>query len=179
MTAVHDQDIMHSDLSSLNILLDSDFNPKVCDFGISKKGKIHDEDGVVGENGDDDQTSSGVAAIRWRSPEIFQLQKSKKNGSYSKTDYTNKIDVYGFSIILWELLNIPEAPWSNLVMDSDVSKTVLSGQRPPIGRNVNEEWANLVRKCWNQDPIKRPSFLEIVLELKPMVELIKQSKKTS
>jgi hypothetical protein len=33
-------------------------------------------------------------------------------------------------------LNIPEAPWSNLVMDTDVAKAVLSGERLPIGRNV-------------------------------------------
>ena len=33
---LHSQGILHRDLKPENILFDSDFNPKVCDFGLSK-----------------------------------------------------------------------------------------------------------------------------------------------
>ena len=146
MTAVHAQDILHSDLSSMNILVTKDYVAKISDFGISTKGK--------------QLSADGCGSARWRAPEMF-IRTANKKGKMIGDICTNKIDVYGYSIILWELFHMPAIPWEE-DLDEMVEKKVLSGQRMKLSDNVGSSWKQLIQSCWNQDPEQRPSFHRIV-----------------
>ena len=43
-----------------------------------------------------------------------------------------------------------------------------NGLRPSIPKKTPENWVKLMRRCWDQDPIKRPSFREILRDLTQM-----------
>jgi hypothetical protein len=83
-------------------------------------------------------------------------------------------DVFAFGVILWELATW-EAPWGQNTWH--VATTVSEGGRlefPPTpdlpGDSHSFEglkkYIGLARKCWAQDPQERPSFEEIVVQLR-------------
>jgi serine/threonine protein kinase len=76
---------VHRDLKSLNLLLDSKWNVKVSDFGLTKF-----KDDIKGGGGTDH-----AGSVHWTAPEIL-----------NETPDVDFIlaDVYSFGIILWELL---------------------------------------------------------------------------
>lgn len=86
-------------------------------------------------------------------PEIL-LESNKAPGP--------KHDVYGFAIIIWELLT-QKKPYSgfNMVM---IIIRVTAGMRPSL-QPVSDQWpseaqqmVDLMKRCWDQDPKKRPCF---------------------
>ena len=40
--------------------------------------------------------------------------------------------------------------------------------RPPIPKKTPEGFSKLMRKCWDRDPERRPSFRDVIRELNTM-----------
>jgi hypothetical protein len=81
--------------------------------------------------------------------------------------YTEKADVFSYSIILWEIAS-REPPYRNIT-GAKVSEAVLNQElRPQIPKKTPEPFARLMKKCWDNDPLKRPTFREIARELELM-----------
>ncbi|KAF2075102.1 hypothetical protein CYY_003579 [Polysphondylium violaceum] len=74
--------IIHRDLKTLNLLVDTNFNVKVSDFGLSR---------FVSSSNEIAKTFCGT--LPWIAPEVFA-----GNG------YTTQADVFSFGIVLWEIL---------------------------------------------------------------------------
>ncbi|KAJ8753587.1 hypothetical protein K2173_022828 [Erythroxylum novogranatense] len=81
MQYLHAEGILHRDLKSENLLLGEDMCVKVADFGIScLESQCGSAKGFTG-------------TYRWMAPEMIKEKQ-----------HTKKVDVYGFGIVLWELL---------------------------------------------------------------------------
>lgn len=98
--------------------------------------------------------------VCWTAPEVFRGEH-----------YSEKVDVYSFSICFYELATGLE-PFEELTTAQILAKVVYNGGRPEIPANmeVPEEIINLMHKCWRDDPKARPEFKEIVLELDQIIE---------
>lgn len=61
-------------------------------------------------------------------------------------DYTEKADVYSFGILCWEMMT-GERAFSEVKI-FDIPQLVLSGKRPKISSDCNQELAKLIQDCW-------------------------------
>jgi len=144
--------VVHRDLKSANILIGGssidNLAAKVSDFGLSIK--------PVGK----EVKGRKVWNWRWLAPEIMKNQQ-----------YTEKIDIYSFGIVLWELISreVPfdeyydELKWNTILEDK-----IIKGLRPTIPSECPNEMKDLISDCWSDDPKKRPSFATITSRLQKM-----------
>lgn len=147
---LHENDIVHRDLRSPNILVVSldeheDIVAKLADFGLSTSvgGSLQ---GVKDYN------------EYWTAPEVME-----------KKPYNEKADIYSFAIVMWELLQIgfPYEEFDEGFRTSH-EKAVIEGRRPSIPDSTPRLYADLIRYCWDKKPEDRPSFDDIIEELERM-----------
>ncbi|EXX71517.1 kinase-like domain-containing protein [Rhizophagus irregularis DAOM 181602=DAOM 197198] len=74
--------------------------------------------------------------------------------------YTPASDIYSFSMIMWEFTS-GTPPFNNRAHDLQLSLSICKGERPEIIENTPQCYVNLMKKCWNEDPLKRPSSEEV------------------
>ena len=138
---MHKSGVVHKDLKSLNILIDSQEEPKVIDFGLAKPI---------------DQLNRGskryTATPSYSAPEIF-LQK----------ELTEKVDIYALGVLMWEILTnrVPFDGYSAAKIKSKVtSKESLDC------RTIEFKYRKLVESCLSHDSRKRPSSSDVVDQLR-------------
>ncbi len=102
--------------------------------------------------------------------EYFQ-STSKKNDIYGVLPfvapevlrgkpYTLASDIYSFSMIMWEFTSgIP--PFDDKAHDFQLSLSICKGERPKIIKNTPQCYIDLMKKCWDNDPLKRPNSSEV------------------
>ncbi|GAA0173047.1 hypothetical protein Leryth_022325 [Lithospermum erythrorhizon] len=144
MEYLHSQGIIHRDLKPSNILLSEDKNSiKLADFGLSRE-----------ETSDEMTTEAGT--YRWMAPEMFSAQPMKVG---VKKHYDHKVDVYSFSLILWEMItnSTPFKGRTSILVAYAASSRNL---RPSIEK-IPEEIVPLLQSCWSNNPKERPEFSQI------------------
>ncbi|CAM9146986.1 unnamed protein product, partial [Hapterophycus canaliculatus] len=112
----------------------------------------------VPEGSPDLGLTTNLGTVAWAAPEMLL------GGEGGRGEYTSKVDVYSFGVVLWELWE-RRRPFEELRSRFDIADTVAAGGRPPIGRGCPPPYADLIRRCWHQDPAKRPPFQDIVEDL--------------
>jgi serine/threonine protein kinase len=75
--------------------------------------------------------------------------------------YTLASDIYSFSMIMWEFTS-GAPPYNNRAHDIQLSLSICKGERPEIIENTPQCYVDLMKKCWNEDPLKRPPALDVL-----------------
>ena len=140
MQFLHSRHIIHRDLKSLNVLLDSNGHAHICDFGFSRAF-----------NGDETFLTENVGTPQWMAPELLA----------TKNSYTMKVDVYAYGIVLWEIAS-GQIPYDGLDASQIVGQVLVNDARPPISDRIHPKLRDLIAKCWARNPDARPTFDEIV-----------------
>ncbi|KAL5557246.1 hypothetical protein UlMin_039482 [Ulmus minor] len=143
MEYMHANGIIHRDLKPGNMLLTEDKKHiKLIDFGTAREE-------ISGE------MTSEAGTYRWMAPEIFSRDSLSRGG---KLIYDHKVDVYSFSIVLWEIFanQTPFKGRSNVMVAYAAAKRV----RPDVDE-IPSTIGDLLQSCWADDPDKRPEFREI------------------
>lgn len=139
---IHKNGIIHRDLKSSNLLVSSDWTVKVADFGFNRIKAVN-------------QTLTQNGTVSWTAPELFQ-----------DSEVTEKIDVYSYAIVLWEIISRAK-PWTGKHSMKIINAVVL-GERPPINNipaDTPPVLKSLMISCWDPKPENRPSFVEIISRL--------------
>ncbi|GBC18286.2 kinase-like domain-containing protein [Rhizophagus irregularis DAOM 181602=DAOM 197198] len=75
--------------------------------------------------------------------------------------YAWSSDIYSFSMIMWEFTSgIP--PFNNRSHDIQLCLSICEGERPEIIENTPQCYVELMKKCWDENPLKRPSSKEVL-----------------
>ncbi|XP_047321960.1 uncharacterized protein LOC124925883 [Impatiens glandulifera] len=150
MEYLHGKNIVHFDLKSDNLLVNlrDPYRPicKVGDLGLSKvKCQTLISGGVRG-------------TLPWMAPELM-------NGSSNLV--SEKVDVFSFAIVMWELLT-GEEPYADLHYGAIIGGILSNTLRPAVPESCDLEWRWLMERCWSAEPSERPSFTDIANELRSM-----------
>lgn len=138
MNYLHQNNIIHRDLKAANLLMDENEVVKVADFGVAR---VKAQSGVM---------TAETGTYRWMAPEVIEHKP-----------YDHKADVFSFGIVLWELLT-GKLPYEYLTPLQAAVGVVQKGLRPTIPKNSQPKLAELLERCWQQDPALRPDFSEII-----------------
>ncbi|KAL9442453.1 hypothetical protein AB3S75_020877 [Citrus x aurantiifolia] len=154
MEYLHGKNIVHFDLKCENLLVNMrDPQRPVCKIGDLGLSKVKQQTLVSG----------GVrGTLPWMAPELLSGKSHM---------VTEKIDVYSFGIVMWELLTGDE-PYADMHCASIIGGIVNNTLRPQIPTWCDPEWRSLMESCWASDPAERPSFSEISQRLRSMAAAI-------
>ncbi|KAM6492858.1 hypothetical protein JOM56_010992 [Amanita muscaria] len=141
--------IVHGDLKAANVLIDDRFHCVISDFGQSEmKSEAYRISGLPLPHG----------TLRWQAPELME-------GAHIMT---TAMDIYAFAICCVEILLLGRIPWPSND-DSDVRHLVLVEDKRPAIPDIspfNSSALNeLIHRCWDKDPSRRPTFTTIVEEI--------------
>ena len=64
--------------------------------------------------------------------------------------YDNKVDVYSFGIVLWEVWT-RDLPFKEIKTVWGIREAVEAGQRPPLPVDAPAYYAELMQRCWADD----------------------------
>lgn len=155
--------IIHRDIKSANILLDGDNNPKLGDFGIIK----------LLPNQKTDTYTAPFGTSAYMSPECL------------RGDISIKLDTYSFGVVLVELMtSLPPIDTKRQGIDlvtymldkceEDIEpildRTIGSWEHDNI--NFAEKLFKLALKCLEDNKKKRPEMVQVVDELRQIVQLL-------
>ncbi|KAK2822133.1 hypothetical protein Q5P01_022198 [Channa striata] len=153
--------LLHHDLKTQNILLDGEFHVKIADFGLSKWRQLS-----VSKGSGSKPTEMGGTVI-YMPPEEYEPSKNRRADV--------KHDMYSYAIIMWEVLS-RQIPFEEVTNPMQIMFSVLRGMRPdtsldslPVDIPSRETLISLMTCGWTSNPDERPSFLNCLIELEPMV----------
>ncbi|XVF38333.1 hypothetical protein REPUB_Repub20aG0092300 [Reevesia pubescens] len=157
--------VVHKDIKSSNILLDSKMRAKIANFGLAKSGCNAITMHIVGTQGyiAPEYLADGVAST--------------------------KMDVFSFGVVLLELISGREAIdeegkllWASVngILDGNEERKVKKVKEWMDGRLLEESCSMesvmtimaVAIACLNKDPTKRPSMVDIVYALSKSGDLV-------
>jgi len=138
MNYLHQNNIIHRDLKTANLLMDENKVVKVADFGVAR---VKDQSGVM---------TAETGTYRWMAPEVIEHKP-----------YDHKADVFSFGIVIWELLT-GKIPYDYLTPLQAAIGVVQKGIRPTIPKDTHPKLTELLQKCWHKDSAERPDFIQIL-----------------
>ncbi|CAL9242875.1 unnamed protein product [Arabidopsis halleri] len=160
-----DPPIIHRDIKSNNILLDENLTAKVADFGLSK---------LVGDPEKTHVTTQVKGTMGYLDPEYYMTNQ-----------LTEKSDVYGFGVVMLELLTGRSPIERGKYVVREV-KTKMNTSRnlydlqelldtTIIASSGNlkgfEKYVDLALRCVEEEGVNRPSMGEVVKEIENIMQL--------
>ncbi|KAK4377657.1 hypothetical protein RND71_003953 [Anisodus tanguticus] len=164
--------VIYRDFKTSNILLDSDYNAKLSDFGLARDGPTGDQSHV---------STRVMGTYGYAAPEYL-----------STGHLTAKSDVYSFGVVLLEILSGKKAIDKNRPTGEhslvDWAKPYLTNKRRVyrvLDTRLEGQYslshaikvAILALQCLSMDPKSRPTMNEVVTALEQLQESAKNDKK--
>lgn len=148
LQAIHNSGICHRDLKMQNILVDDNFNPKICDFGFGAK--------IIGEDGSG-RLNEFIGTPNYAAPEIFLHRP------YDGV----KVDIFSMGVVLLNLVTCRMGFVQATRLDK-YYRCIMAKKynmywnlvSDMIG-NVSEDLKNLYIKMVTFTPEQRPSIDDI------------------
>jgi len=139
LNKIHQQKLIHCDLHHGNIL-DQNYCLSISDLGLCKPVEYFRSNS---------KKNDIYGVLPFVAPEILR-----------GNPYTTASDVYSFSMIMWEFTS-GTPPFDVRAHDLYLALSICKGERPEIIKNTPQCYIDLMKKCWDEDLLKRPNASEI------------------
>ena len=145
---MHSRGVLHRDFKLQNVLLTENGDPCIADFGLSRVQSI--------------VMSCQQATPFMTAPEIIEFTGT----------YTEKVDVYAYGVALYQLfsnnmskLDNGRKVIANHAYAHQLWTAVSRGARFARDPKIPDYIWDLIQRCWDHSPMKRPAMRDIVREL--------------
>src|SRR5438034_387662 len=132
LSRIHSENAIHRDLHSGNMLLRIGRNFNISDLGFCGPA--------------DKPLNSVYGNLPYIAPEVIAGKET-----------TFKSDIYSIAMLMWEISS-GQPPFINYEHDYDLAMNIINGIRPKIVSGTPLEYKNLMKQCWDADPLKRPNI---------------------
>ncbi|KAJ3117815.1 hypothetical protein HK098_006090 [Nowakowskiella sp. JEL0407] len=143
--------VLHGDLKSANVLLDSQNIVKISDFGFARLNATS----AILSTSNPTPDNRGGGTYFWMSPERL-----------SGGNLTAQVDVYAFGMTCFEIFSGGKTPFADKIFDIGalIGFVVHQNGRPnrPTGEKCSDYIWMLIERCWDKLPERRPKFADIV-----------------
>jgi len=141
---LHSRGVVHGDLTSNNVLLQSartprGYNCKICDFGLSR----------ILEGASSSMLTSQLGTVSHMPPELFALDKELLR-------FTRKVDIYSLGMLLWQAV-MGEYPFRGKTAPQIII-SVANGTKMQFCSEVPESISKFFEQCTTNNPTERPDF---------------------
>ena len=136
---LHEKHIIHRDIKSDNLLMNTNGDVKLADFGYACQ-LTSDKPG----------RKSKVGTVCWMAPELIHGSRM----------YTEKVDVWSFGIFAMEMAD-GDPPYIN-DQQSRVIFNIVKKEPPPIDSRWSNDFKDFVKQCLTKNPDKRPEARELL-----------------
>jgi serine/threonine protein kinase len=143
MEYLHSKRIIYRDLKPANVGFDQHNVVKVFDFGLAVE---------LPEGSEPNSTfnlAGNTGTSRYMAVEVIR-----------KHPYNCKVDVFSFSILLWELMALCK-PYDGLVGQQVKECVSVFGERPAIPRTWPTNLRRIMRRGWTENIVDRPFMTEV------------------
>ena len=141
LVGLHESNLVHRDLHDGNILIAIEYS-RISDLGLCKPISYYSST----------SRNEIYGVLPYIAPEVLR-----------GNPYTPASDIYSFSMIMWEFISgVP--PFDDRAHDLQLSLSICKGERPKIPeitKTIPKCYINLMKKCWDSNPLKRPTISEI------------------
>jgi serine/threonine protein kinase len=156
MNFIHENNIIHRDLKSDNIFISLLDSNKINEIAVG------DFDVSVKSVNISDKPKSCIGTPSFIAPEVLT--------SKDYISYDEKIDVYSFGMILYELMTL-KYPYYDIKNSFLISNSVINNKHPSISENILHKYpdiVNLHKLCIEYNSYDRPSFNQILTHLQKL-----------
>uniref|UniRef100_A0A8B9BUD5 Activated CDC42 kinase 1 n=2 Tax=Anser brachyrhynchus TaxID=132585 RepID=A0A8B9BUD5_9AVES len=151
MAYLESKRFIHRDLAARNILLASNEQVKIGDFGLMRALPKNDDHYVMQEH--------RKVPFAWCAPESLKTRT-----------FSHASDTWMFGVTLWEMFTYGQEPWIGLNGSQILHKIDKEGERLPRPEDCPQDVYNVMLQCWAHKPEDRPTFValrDFLMEAQP------------
>ncbi|POG71932.1 kinase-like domain-containing protein [Rhizophagus irregularis DAOM 181602=DAOM 197198] len=142
LDSIHEKGLIHRDFHSGN-MLKGDGYTIITDLGLCQPANVKPEY--------EKQVLYGV--LPYVAPEVLRGK-----------EYTQESDIYAFGIIAYEVCTgLP--PFYDFAHDKFLAISICEGHRPKANYKIPQLILDIIKQCWDADPLKRPKACELYKSL--------------
>jgi serine/threonine protein kinase len=149
LKSLHDAELFHGSLNPSELLLGADFQAHITDYLSYTLDHYHFT------------SSSSACNPLYTAPECAQFEDANFDiWDTNCIEKFQKVDMFSLGLIFFEILTRNEV-FPSETSATDIRRKIQEGDRPSIPGGISRQFAQLIDRCWDSDPLKRPSIGDV------------------